>query len=91
MKISGLIIGLIFCFMPYSANVQAANVQKKQALVVKSPQQAARIVKSRVQGKVLKVSKRKSNNRIGYKVKMIKKDGHIVSVLVDAHTGRVKK
>jgi uncharacterized membrane protein YkoI len=61
-----------------------------QGLVVKNPQQAARIVKSRFGGKVLKVSKKQNNGRIGYKVKLIKKDGHIITVLVDAHTGRIK-
>jgi uncharacterized membrane protein YkoI len=54
---------------------------------VQSSSQAARIVKSRVGGKVLKV---KNNGRSGYKVKVIKDNGHIINVTVDAKSGRVK-
>jgi uncharacterized membrane protein YkoI len=61
------------------------NQQAKQQLRVKSNQQAAQMAKSRFGGKVLKVQKKKS----GYRVKLIKTDGHIVSVYVDAKTGRI--
>jgi uncharacterized membrane protein YkoI len=60
--------------------------QNKSQLKVTSSKQAAKIVKARFGGKVLKVSKKKS----GYRVKLIKADGHIVYVYVDAKTGKVK-
>jgi len=66
------------------------NYQQPQALAVKSAQQAARLVKNRFGGKILKVNRRKNNGRIGFRVKFIKKDGRIRSVLVDAHSGRIR-
>ena len=53
---------------------------------IKSSKQAAKVAKGRFGGKVLKVQKKKS----GYRVKLIKTNGQIVSVYVDAKTGRVK-
>jgi uncharacterized membrane protein YkoI len=53
---------------------------------VKSSKQAAKAAKGRFGGKVLKVQKQKS----GYRVKLIKTNGQIVSVYVDAKTGRIK-
>ncbi len=61
------------------------NQQAKGQLRVKSSKQAAQLVKGRFGGKVLKVKKQKS----GYRVKLIKANGHIVSVYVDAKTGRM--
>ena len=61
-----------------------------QALVIQNAQQAAQLVKNRRGGKILKVSRKKDNGRIGYRVKFIKKDGRIRSVLVDAHSGRIR-
>ena len=61
------------------------NKQAKPQLRVRSSQQAAQMVKSRFGGKVLRVQKQKS----GYRVKLIKTDGHIISVYVDAITGRM--
>jgi len=69
-------------------SAQAASQLKQQAnaaLKVKTSKQAAKIAKSRIGGKVLKV--KRSNT--SYRVKLIKKDGHIISVLVDARTGKV--
>jgi len=63
--------------------------QQKQRLKVSSSGQAAKLVKSRVGGKVLKVQSKKVNGHAGYKVKVIKKDGRIISVLVDAESGRI--
>ena len=67
------------------ANKQQANKQQgnKQQLRINSGQQAAQQAKGRYGGKVLKVQKQKP----GYRVKLIKKDGHIVSVAVDEKTG----
>ena len=56
-----------------------------QHLSVNSSQQAAQMAKGRFGGKVLKVQKQKS----GYRVKLIKTDGNIISVVVDAKTGRI--
>jgi len=61
------------------------NQHAKAQLRVKSSKQAAQMAKGRFGGKVLKVQKQKS----GYRVKLIKTDGHIVSVYVDAQTGRI--
>jgi len=58
-------------------------------LRVKNSQQAAQIVKARLGGKVLKVSKNKVNGQASYRVKLVKKDGHVVSVLVNAKTGKL--
>jgi uncharacterized membrane protein YkoI len=57
----------------------------KQQVRVKSSNQAAQMAQSRYGGKVLKVQAQKS----GYRVKLIKKDGHIISVFVDAKSGRI--
>jgi len=62
-----------------------ANQQAKAQLKVKSSNQAAQMAKGRFGGKVLKVQRKKS----GYRVKLIKTDGHIISVYVDAKTGRI--
>jgi len=88
-----IILSMIFTSLPSDAKGQnnlSGYKKNAKALMVKSPQHAARIVQNRFGGKVLKVSKKKNNNRIGYKVKLIKKDGHIISVLVDAHSGRIQ-
>lgn len=68
-----------------NANTVKANQQSKKQLRVKNSQQAAQMAKSRFGGKVLKVQKQKS----GYRVKLIKTDGHIISLYVDAKTGRM--
>lgn len=57
----------------------------KPQLRIKSSKQAAQMAKARFGGKVLKVQKQNS----GYRVKLIKADGNIVSVYVDAVTGRI--
>jgi len=88
-----IILSMSFVSLPSDAKGQRnlSDYQKNtQALAVNSPQQAARIVQSRFGGKVLKVSKKKNNNRIGYKVKLITKDGHIISVVVDANSGQIQ-
>jgi len=67
-------------------NAIKANQQAhKQQLRVTSSQQAAQMAKSRFGGKVLKVKKQKSS----YRIKLIKNNGHIISVSVDAKTGNV--
>lgn len=63
-----------------------AKSQQSKAI---SAQQAARIVKSKYGGKVLKVNSSGSKNKPSYRVKLLKKNGHVVSVNVDAKSGRV--
>ncbi len=65
------------------------NSKTKTSLRIHNSQQAAQLVKSRFGGKVLKVNRQKVNGHSGYKVKLIKKNGHVISVLVDAQSGRV--
>jgi len=68
-----------------STSTVKANQPSKQQLSVNSSKQAAQMAKGRFGGKVLKVQKQKS----GYRVKLIKADGHIISVYVDAKSGRI--
>lgn len=70
-------------FSPLSSTIKAKQSAKN--LKVKNREQAAQMAKNRFGGKVLKVQKQKS----GYRVKLFKADGHIVSVYVDAKTGRI--
>ena len=68
-----------------NAGVQVNQHASKPRLKVRSSQQAAQMAKGRYGGKVLKVQQTKS----GYRVKLLKADGHIVSVYVDGVTGRI--
>lgn len=61
----------------------------KSSLAVSSSQQAARIVKSKYGGKILKVQRTKVNGNTGYKVKVLKNNGHVITVSVDAVSGRI--
>ena len=58
------------------------------ALKVANKEQAAALVKSRMGGKVLSVKAVKGKQ--AYKVKLLKDDGHIVSVFVNAKTGKIQ-
>ena len=92
-----IFIGLTLTLAPnYRADAQGLSrsspqqsTSNKSSLKVRSSQQAAQMVKSRFGGKVLKVNSKKVNGRNGYKVKLLKKNGHVISVLVDAHSGRI--
>jgi len=97
---SVLAVLCIYCFFTlpnfsyaYKGNPLAMSgqgiKQQKQKLKINSSGQAAQLVKSRIGGKVLKVQNKKVNGHSGYKVKIIKKDGRIISVLVDAKSGRI--
>ncbi|GLX80027.1 hypothetical protein tinsulaeT_33670 [Thalassotalea insulae] len=59
------------------------------AYKVSNAQQAARKVKGKYGGKVLKVQRTKVNGNSGYKVKVLRDNGHVISVKVDARTGKV--
>jgi len=67
------------------STMQVNQQNTKQQVRVKSSNQAAQMAQSFYGGKVLKVQAQKS----GYRVKLIKKDGHIISVFVDAKSGRI--
>ncbi|MDO6445904.1 PepSY domain-containing protein [Colwellia sp. 1_MG-2023] len=70
--------------------VQGAAFQgAKSSLAVNSSQQAARIVKSQFGGKILKVQRTKVNGNSGYRVKVLKNNGHVITVTVDAVSGRI--
>ncbi len=94
LSLPSILVFLYFVTFSFSTNAQGsflyisssikANSTTKQ-LRVNSSQQAAQMAKGRFGGKVLKVQKKNS----GYRVKLIKTDGHIISVYVDAITGRI--
>ena len=71
--------------LAFAISTIKTSQQAKPQLRIKSSKQAAQMVKARFGGKVLKVQKQKS----GFRVKLIKADGHIMSVYVDAKTGRI--
>ena len=54
-----------------------------------SAQQAARLVKNKFGGKVLKVSNSGAKSNPSYRVKLLKDNGHVISVHVDAKSGRI--
>jgi len=54
-----------------------------------SAQQAARIAKNKFGGKVLKVNNSGSKKKPSYRVKLLKDNGHVISVNVDGQSGRV--
>jgi len=64
--------------------------QQKPKLQVNNAKQAAKIVRRRVGGKVLKVQNQRVNGNRSYRVKVVKPNGHVTSVSVDAKSGRVK-
>lgn len=67
-------------------NVIKANQQSnKQQVQIKSSNQAAQKAQRYFGGKVLKVEAQSN----GYRVKLIKKNGYIITVFVDAKSGRI--
>lgn len=62
-----------------------------QSFDIANSQQAARLVKGRFGGKILKVQRTKVNGNPGYKVKLLKDNGHVISVKVDATTGKISR
>jgi uncharacterized membrane protein YkoI len=71
-----------------SSKTKQGNQQSN--LQVNSAQQAAQMVKGRYGGKVLKVSSFRSQGHTNYRVKLVKNDGHVISVVVNAKTGQLK-
>ena len=66
------------------------NSKNKTQMKINSSQQAAQIAISRFGGKVLKVSKKNIKSAPAYRVKLVKSNGHVISVLVDAKTGKIR-
>lgn len=65
------------------------NGSSTKSLAISNSQQAARLVKSQFGGKILKVQRTKVSGNPGYRVKVLKDNGHVISVTVDAVTGRI--
>ena len=76
-----ILLTLLISVGAFSSTVAMAT--ESQATI--SSQQAARIVQSRYGGKILKVQK-VSN---GYKVKIVKPNGQVMSKKVNASTGQI--
>lgn len=79
-----LLLSMLLVLTAVSGDSVAKQDNDKQ---VKSSAQAAKQAKQHVQGRVLKVDKRKST----YRVKMLKKSGRVVNVDVDKKSGRIKQ
>lgn len=75
-------------FTTVKVNQQSGQHSNKQQVPVKNATQAAQIAQRRFGGKVLKVFKVQAK-KPGYRVKLIKKNGHIIAVFVDGKTGRI--
>jgi uncharacterized membrane protein YkoI len=71
------------------ATSSAFAIDQQANKKVTSSKQAAKIVQKQYGGKVLNVKKQKNNN--GYKVKIVKPNGHVVSKKVNAKTGKIEK
>ena len=76
--------------VPSIGDQASKKAHKKKSAKKISQQQAAQKVKSRYGGKILKVQNSKVAGNAGYKVKLLKEDGHIISVLVDGQSGKIK-
>jgi uncharacterized membrane protein YkoI len=83
MKLQVLLITLLISVLILSASDAWATEK------VTSSKQAAKLVKKKYGGKVLKVNKQKNNT--GYKVKIVKPNGQVVSKKVNAKTGKIEK
>lgn len=80
--------GSFATFTTVKVNQQSGQQSNKQQVPVKNATQAAQIAQRRFGGKVLKVFKVQAK-KTGYRVKLIKKNGHIIVVFVDGKTGRI--
>jgi hypothetical protein len=72
-------------FVATIGTMKVNQQNRKQQVKIKNDKQAAQQAQRRFGGKVLKVQSLQS----GYKVKLLKQDGHIISVFVDAKSGRI--
>lgn len=80
--------GLAFAHGNFSTTIttiKANSQSSKQQVLVKSKAQAAQMAQRRFGGKVLKVKTQDPN----YRVKLIQKNGHVISVVVNAKSGNI--
>jgi len=88
MKLRVLLLTLLLSVAAFGAS-SALAIDKQANKKVTSSKQAAKIVQKQYGGKVLNVKKQKNNS--GYKVKIVKPNGHVVSKKVNAKTGKIEK
>ena len=88
MMLRVLLLTLLMNVSALSATAALA-ADKQGSKKVTSSKQAAKIVQKQYGGKVLKVNKQKNNG--GYKVKIVKPNGQVVSKKVNAKTGKIEK
>ena len=74
---------------PNNVTIVTAKYAKSTKAKSLSAQQAARIVKNKYGGKILKVKSSGTRNNPRYRVKLLKDNGHVISVSVDGRSGRV--
>lgn len=103
MKICRLLFGLVCLlvmaspayagfYLPERATASDANmIINSDRQVVKSSGQASQLVKRKYGGKILKVQTQGNKGRISYVVKVLKDNGKIFSVNVDANTGKLSR
>lgn len=99
-----IIVGLIMSVSLFQPSVNAMSLgdrvefmapasflasQKK--LRIHSSSQAGQMVKNQYGGKVLKVSKKGKNGQVIYMVKLLRDNGDVISVVVDATSGRASR
>jgi uncharacterized membrane protein YkoI len=88
MMLRVILLTLLICVSTFSTTAAVAeNTQANKK--VTSAKQAAKIVQKQYGGKVLKVNKQK--NKAGYKVKIVRPNGQVVSKKVNAKTGKIEK
>ncbi|TWX73905.1 PepSY domain-containing protein [Colwellia sp. C1TZA3] len=90
--ITSLIVAPVFAAIEATPNslmiVKAKYGQSNHAKSL-SAQEAARIVQNKFGGKILKINNSGSKKNPSYRVKLLKDNGHVISVNVDAYSGRV--
>ena len=84
MNILKITVAFFLLAMPLSQQAHAR--QDKQATQQIDRSQAAAKAQQQVKGRVLRVDQ----TRFAYRVKMLKKNGRVISVDVDKNTGRVQ-
>lgn len=88
MKLPVFLLALFMSVLTLNAS-DAWSAEKQANKKVTSSKQAAKIVQKKYGGKVLKVNKQKNN--AGYRVKIVKPNGQVVSKKVNAKTGKIEK
>lgn len=89
MKMASILTLAVCLLLPLAATTVSANdgraASASSNLKVNSTAQAVQLVKRQYQGKVL----RAQANNLGYKVKMISKEGRVFYLFVDSQTGSI--